>query len=587
MFATEKDTKNFDVQPINYTGDRTSKDFIESLSDSWRTRRFSGIFTSRQNNLHDQFEDYIEEIKKTTGEEIANPYQHGDVEFYMNGLKSASMNPLMIGDVYKGYYDKFTGKNISEFYKQVEKIKTKHPDMPYRSYDDIQSGIKKRAEELRNQINDGRKPNAWGSFIGDTAAIMSDPINVTATLLTAGSGAAVQTSLRAAIARTALYEGAANMAAEAVVQTQVYPYKKELGEDYSTTDVVESIGMAGIGAAVLSSAAIGGKSLLKSSLKKFNELKAKGFKFKPSEEDFASLAEQKIASEEYISQTNPFGDTQADTAFHKAAILEEQSRLLNEQHILSKAYDSIEIEPKGDSSELLLKIEPKDLESVVIERGEFKPFNGTSRSGYGMVKFIFKHGPHGQDAIKLDKSDVLAFPRVIREFEAIPVKSHDTTYRIWSVKREDGHQVMYIDKPFKSGEPRTVVSMHVVQPGTDKGKEWEGVFSPKREPSISKPAVQASVQDTTQGAYYRSTESEGMKDNITPEIQQVNIDAKESPVPRIEEIENLLKENDRLVPLREINGEIEAVSARDSLENIKAEDIWIDEISSCITEFGK
>lgn len=103
---------------------------------------------------------------------------------------------------------------------------------------------------------DGRAASGWGEFLGTTAALMTDPVNITATVMTAGIGETATLTLSAAagasaragaaafargLARTALYEGVSNAASEALIQPSVYQYKQELGFDYAAGDAVKTL----------------------------------------------------------------------------------------------------------------------------------------------------------------------------------------------------------------------------------------------------------------------------------------------------------------------------------------------------------
>lgn len=586
MFAVIGNFQNLTMAPIQVTGTGVKKGFLESVSESWDAQMFSGNSTSKQNNLHDGFADYIQEIKETTGEdlELYNPYMSGWEKFAVEDIIGHGISMLGFGDPVERYKKReadMAARNqefVSRFYKKVDKLREKYPDMPYKSFDDIQQGILKKAEALRQRSEDGRLDNHLGAFVGTAAAAMTDPVNVTATLLTGGWAAGTSKTLLGALGRTALIEGTVNMAAEAAIQPDVYQYHQELGDDYTAGDAAAAVAMAGAAGGLISAAAKAGGGIFKKLLSRYHELKAKGVKFKPLEEDAAALAAQKVELDDFVARTNPFGDSEIADIFNTEALLKEQRQL-------SGAYDLVAKEPHGPVDDPLIRIQPEDMEGVVIERGEWKPISGgNAKAGYGLVKFIWKHGPLGKDEIPIMKDDVVSFPRIMREYEALTLDRYGDN-RMWSVKRADGVQIIYADKRLADGE-KHMVTIHAVNPARPVRHELTDVYSPKKKHPVPDVSFQDPRQDTAQGTFGRPLREDAVPENISPEMQDVNI-ADKPAYPTAQDLQKVLEAEDVRIPGAEIDGQVEMVSAREVLEKIKQEDSWIDEIASCIAEFGK
>lgn len=619
MYAGDNDVKNFDVQPIHDSGYSFSKGKFESFTDAWDLQRFSGNAFSKQNNLHDEYEEYIEEIKTQTGKSLANPFRSAWGDFLVEDvLKGFAYDVAHIPGTSRDnapYSEKSKAsrneKNLKEFYTELDKIRTENPKIPYKSFDDIQNNILKKAEDWRKYQSLGREENGFLSFAGTTAAAMTDPLNVTATLLTAPITAGTGGTLLSVIGRTALIEGGINMAVEAENQFDVYKYNKELGNDYTLGDAVTAVFGAGAGGAILSSAAVGGKALLSKAVKKVKALKSKGHKLTPLENDALSFAEDRLALQDFLDETSPYPRGEISNIYHEVELEREMQRLLQAQESadLARGWDSIAENPFGDAHELLAKITPEDMEQVVFERGEWKKITGgKSQSGTGMVKMVWKHGNPDFDDIPIMKADVVDFPRVVREFEPMVNDKYGNTLH-WSVKRADGVQLVYAAHKEVGSDVRTMVTIHTIKP--EQNSIWKDIYSPKKE-SLAKEAYPKSAStkptdgmtslagDTTQKPYYQHNESlesssarrpafnersQTVNEIITPEPGKVK-SGDEVRYPKTEDVERLLADSDNLIPLAEIDGRLEVRSAREILEEIKKEDSWIDEINSCIVEFG-
>lgn len=610
MYVGAGDIQNRDVNPINISEDSFSKTAMESFTDAWDFQRFSGNSSSKQDNLHNEFETYIEEIQQKTGEKLDNPYRSGWGEFLVEDVVKGFSYELahIPGTSYDDapWSDKSRKtreeQNLKEFYQKVDKLRQKNPEMPYKSFEDIQNNILKKAEDWRQKQASGREENGLAAFAGTAAAAMTDPINATVTLLTAPiTGGAAETVLKA-IGKTAVIEGGINMATEAAIQPSVYQYHQELGDDYSVSDAAAAVGMAGAGGAVLSSALVGAGSLLKRSLARFNELKAKGYKFTPLEQEAADFIEDKIAFDDFMYQNSPYGKGELQDILNEYNLKMEADRLLQAQEMvqLAKAYDDVRLTPSGPADDPLIHIQPEDMKGVVIERGEYKPVTGgDSKSGYGLVKFIFKHGEESSEKIPVMKDDIVSFPRIMREYEPMRTNLYNNN-RTWSVRRPDGAQVVYSARQFAEKNYETIVTIHTIDPEAKEKSVWEGIFSPKRQ--IKKEVAgneTAHTKDTAQKAYYHTNESSAdasipksrfqdggyNANNITSELKVVK-KGDEIRYPTADEILRLLEKEDTLLPLSEVDGELKTVSARETLANIQKEDKWIDEITECIVEFS-
>lgn len=567
------------------------KSFKESFLDDWHFQTYTGNSYSKTNNLHDEYEKEIAKIKDLTGKELDNPYHSAFEDFIKEdvlwGLADQFVkNPFSAEDRKPDYFnrqsEKRLQKRLTKFNKELGKLKNEFPELIVRSPEQINEDIKKQALEYYQKVNDGRDANGWGSFFGAAGGSMTDPINFFSTLITGGGGAAKQ-ALWKALGKTAFQEFLVNSGIEAVIQPGVYEYKKELGIPYSKEEAALNIVAAGVGGAVLGTA---GKALHltgKEVLSRYKKAANAGVKLDGKAKADAAFLEEKVQLDDWLDETNPFGSDAEARLLHENLIEREMRRLADETGQLSKAYDDVLRNPVGNANEILAEISPEEMEKIWIDRGGYAKNNGVKGSGFGMVKFIFKHGEESADTVKISKDDVVSFPDIVRKYEPLPDTGHGSN-RTWSVKNKNGQQIIYSDTVFAEDGQRHLVTIHAI---TDDKSNVKGIFSEKRR----REAKPAHTKDTTQKTFSRTNESSakasapesrfqdggGVMDNIiSPDELKVkdfgNYDAAAFER-ELDAIPDLTPE--------------EKKANTDMLKKIKQEDDWDDQILDCIVEFSK
>lgn len=83
------------------------------------------------------------------------------------------------------------------------------------------------------------------------------------------------------------------------------------------------------------------------------------------------------------------------------------------------------------------------------------------KSNLGMIKFIWKHGEKSEKAFQVTKEDIVAFPRVLREY--MPHFQEKQQSYAWVVRREDGELVRYTVRRFKEDGVSHLVTVHVLE----------------------------------------------------------------------------------------------------------------------------
>ena len=69
----------------------------------------------------------------------------------------------------------------------------------------------------------------------------------------------------------------------------------------------------------------------------------------------------------------------------------------------------------------MVAIRPEDMEAVAMSRGGWKGLGDmeVKGSGFGLVKFIWRHGEESKKApeLQVTREDLMSFPEVIRSHE--------------------------------------------------------------------------------------------------------------------------------------------------------------------------
>lgn len=564
------------------------KDFSESFLDNWHFQTYTGNSYSRTDNLHDEFEKDIAEIEQKTGQKLKNPYNSAFEEFFIEDV-ALGLVDAAVRNPFNPKSSRFHPENVAKreqerldkYYKKVNELKIKYPELKARDLETIKQDIKEQAMKLYQKVNDGRDSSWLGDFLGSAAGSVIDPINLAATLVTGGGNTGKETIAKA-LGKTALGEFIVNSGIEAVIQPSVYQYKKELDIPYSKTEAALNVVAAGTGGAILGTATKALNLTGKELLGRYKKAVAKGEKFDGPTKEAAALLEDQVEFDDWADATSPYGSDFEGAILHKKQVLAEMQRLTQEENALSKGYDRVSENPAGNAMEVLAEIKPEDMEKIWVNRGGYAGNNGVTGSGFGMVKFIFKHGEKSGDTVAVTKSDVIDFPRIVRDFEPI-INDIYGSNRTWSIKRADGRQVIYADRVFNEDGERHLVTIHVVNKNDHRLKD---IFSEEKSRREAKPAH---TKDTTQEPYYRSDESSAeasapksrfhdggdpMADNITPEAPKVNDYDNLT-------LESLEKDIDADTSL---SVEDKAL-AREEIEKMRREENWDNEIIDCILEF--
>jgi hypothetical protein len=210
---------------------------------------------------------------------------------------------------------------------------------------------------------------------------------------------------------------------------------------------------------------------------------------------------------------------------------------------IGKAYDSVLDDPLGGpADEVLAVLQSPEFERIVLERGPgFFDENsgelivrgrgiarmGNNRSGFGLVKIIWRHGEKSGKAegMKVTREDVLRLPEILEGYEA---GLSSGKKQEWVVPSGDGGNIVVIVGKRKRGNEPTVISMFR---DTDLEKH---PLSPKKEAPASPARLATEGQntggDTAEGTFGRDHQGQGLAvKSLGPDEPEVNPFAVETP----------------------------------------------------------
>ena len=250
------------------------------------------------------------------------------------------------------------------------------------------------------------------------------------------------------------------------------------------------------------------------------------------EEHAAALTMNEVRTRDADTLT-PHNDVAAANAAKEAQALARQQldageqvsvaqRVAAEQDQLHAAYQRVMDSPAGEAFDPLVHIQPEDIEGVMVARGGWHGRGDVEvkGAGWGLVKFIWKHGEESPKApeLQVTREDVLNFPEVIRRFDPAEEATPDGNRgRAWRVVRDDANGtprvVVYADSLINGQNGRHLVSVHVLDDAHAKtavlSKEKTGV-----DPESSGLILQSRAGDTAPGVLHSAGQETSVDSNI-------------------------------------------------------------------------
>ncbi len=172
-----------------------------------------------------EYDTLIDEIFNQTGRRLENPMEPA----------------ISMVDVEAGIDTPLEGERLENFAAAAEKL-----GIQGAATSEVRERVAKRIRETVQESAEISQRATFfgqvGGFAGSMAATIADPPIAMSMLVGA--------PMSAGILRTALIEGVAGAASEAIIQPQVQGFRAEVGLDAGVTEALARIGMAGLGGAV-------------------------------------------------------------------------------------------------------------------------------------------------------------------------------------------------------------------------------------------------------------------------------------------------------------------------------------------------
>lgn len=154
---------------------------------------------------------------------------------------------------------------------------------------------------------------------------------------------------------------------------------------------------------------------------------------------------------------------------------------------VGRVVEAAEANPLGPFDAAIARLSPEGMEDILFQKGEAliqadgslvvqgKQHQNTlgRYASHGAVKVLIKHGEYSEKVggpEELSRADILALPKVVREFEPSVVTPHQVTgipmEMRWEVRRDDGAHVRYAVTRNDNGDLLTA-TIHIRGGGTE------------------------------------------------------------------------------------------------------------------------
>ena len=212
--------------------------FVENTAAAWRATRATGLMFSDLVAVREEWDGYLDGVERATGKRFANPMtaEYEAVDRYGNRTRRLALPHEVQGVA--ADIARLHGERTMPGEREAFELLT--PD-----------GLLARARAKARGLADEKAAiaarqstaGAFGQFLGEAAALMSDPV-VLATL-PFGAGAS------ASVLRTAVTEALIAGGTEAAIQPRVQAWRAELGLEAGLGQAARNVLLVGAGAGAL------------------------------------------------------------------------------------------------------------------------------------------------------------------------------------------------------------------------------------------------------------------------------------------------------------------------------------------------
>jgi hypothetical protein len=235
-----------DLQPIPKTGGIApggeDTGYVENFNATIESLKRTNQSNSRAINLQGEWQPIVEDIQEKTGKKFFNPAN------VLAGYQASSESSTKQYDYYS--------KQVLDYVKNRPDL---FPDYQMTSNESLFESAKKKAIEAKDISEDVAAKQNFAGFLGEMSAgavsVLTDPVQLGAIgvdlLYTRG---ATWTAMK-----EIFFQSVVSAGSEAIVQTEVKDWYKELELPYDWTTFATNVGTAAVGAGVITAGVLGAK----------------------------------------------------------------------------------------------------------------------------------------------------------------------------------------------------------------------------------------------------------------------------------------------------------------------------------------
>ena len=299
-------------------GDDTG--FVQNFQAAKNLFKLKDKFTSRKDLLEKEWQPIVDDINARTGAKLENP-----------ATKRSRWFNIQTPD--KRIEE--NSKEVFEFINNNQQILPEYKDLTLNKlYDEASKKVATAQTAQEDNAQRQTTTGLIGEFAGYAVEAITDPINIGVTVTdiayTKGAlrGALLSEIAATTIAKEAFRQAVINAGAEAVIQTEVSKWYKDLKLPYDYTTFLANVGVAGVGAGVLTGGIMGAvpayqftKKQMIEGVEALNKAKAKmtGQPYVPDET--LTVVKNSAEIDDIINQQNIFPDD-AGNLEHNAKVEE-------------------------------------------------------------------------------------------------------------------------------------------------------------------------------------------------------------------------------------------------------------------------
>lgn len=249
-FIYEDNQTAYPNKPPTLGGEQTG--LLENLNASAKLFDITGLSTSRRNEMKSAWKPIVENINKKTNAGLKNPYE--------TVTEMDIANPRLWNKPYTAELWDYNSVNkkqneIIDFAKNNKELFPEYADLSVQTlYKQISDKQKQAEAEQADVAARQTTMGAVGEFAGYAWSAIKDPVNLGVTgidFAVGGGKYKVGASIASNVLRLALRDAVINAGSEAVIQTEVADWYKDLKLPYDINTFLTNVGAAGVGGFVL------------------------------------------------------------------------------------------------------------------------------------------------------------------------------------------------------------------------------------------------------------------------------------------------------------------------------------------------